>query len=158
MKPHKVSTSFVQAQNFSSATSHRKTHPEDIKTDSSAKKKKLFSLRSPPYSHVPTSGSGSSSEHEEQVDPQHRPLETDTVWNEELYTTVELNRVISNLFYYSLILLFTVQSSFFSSFSRLAITVSDFTLGFFSGSQTGGQARTRGPNLYRKESNIPLFL
>lgn len=53
------------------------------------------------------------------------------------------------LYFYSL--LFKVVRIPFLSFSRLAITVSDFTLGFFSGSQTGGRARTRGPNLYLKE-------
>lgn len=73
------------------------------------KKKELFSSRRPPYSHVPTSGSGSSSEHREQVDPQRSLLRTDRVGKKDLHTAVQDSPVISDQLHRSPLLHLTVQ-------------------------------------------------
>lgn len=85
-KTREVSTSFCLgifdayqglSKPFGSAKFHHKTHPEGEMADSSDEDKKkhdLFCLQSQSYSHVPTSGSGSSSERGEQVDPRRCQL------------------------------------------------------------------------------------
>lgn len=110
-------------QNFSSATYQRKTHPEDNKTDSSNKKKPkkpdLFSLQSHPYSHVPTSGSGSSSEHQEQVDPQHSQLDSlkaaGGLDDTEGWSAVDYSGLLYSIILYSSQPFITLLSSLLSS-------------------------------------------
>lgn len=152
-KPHKVSTVFVQAQNFSSATSHHKTHPEDIKTDSSAKKKNCFPwgvLHILTFPHPDQEAALSTRNRWILSTVRWRLIQSEMKSSTLLRTSIESSLIcFTILYFYSL--LFKVVRIPFLSFSRLAITVSDFTLGFFSGSQTGGRARTRGPNLYLKE-------
>lgn len=149
VKPHKVSTSFIQARNFSSATSHHKTHPEDIKTDSSNKKNKKNGLL-----HILTFP---HPDQEAALSTRNRWILSTVRWihSEMRSSTLLWSRIESSLICFTILYfyssLFKVVCFPFLSFSRLAITVSDFTLGFFSGSQTGGRARTRGPNLYLKE-------